>query len=243
MTAVQPALQLSDMAVAYHDVLALSHVDLAVKPGTIMGVVGPNGAGKSTLIKGSLGLVPPLHGDVRFFGERLDDVRERVGYLPQHSSVDWDFPATVSDVALMGTFSAKRWWARTTAADRDAAARALDQVGLTELAHRQIGELSGGQRQRAFLARVLAHKADLYFMDEPFAGVDIASQETITRVLHELRAEGATIVVVHHDLASIPNLCDEVALIDGTVVASGPLEEVFTRDLIDRTYGLAQVDL
>lgn len=238
-----PALQLENLAVAYHDVLALSHANLTVNPGVIIGLVGPNGAGKSTLLKGALGLVPPLCGKTTFFGTTLDAARERVGYLPQHSSVDWDFPATVFDVALMGTFRPGRWFGRASRADRDRAQQALERVGLTDLANRQIGELSGGQRQRAFLARVLAQHAELYFMDEPFAGVDIASQETITQVLHSLRAEGATIVIVHHDLATIPNLCDDVALIDKTVVASGPVEEVFTRELIDRTYGLAEMSV
>ncbi len=238
-----PALRLDNLAVAYHDVLALSHANLTVKPGVIIGIVGPNGAGKSTLLKGALGLVPILCGKAEFFGSPLSQARDRVGYLPQHSSVDWDFPATVRDVALMGTYQPGRWFGRTSRADRERADQALERVGLAKLANRQIGELSGGQRQRAFLARVLAQNAELYFMDEPFAGVDIASQETITEVLHSLRAEGATIVIVHHDLATIPNLCDEVALIDGTVVADGPVDEVFTRELIDRTYGLSEVSV
>lgn len=243
MTTEQVALELEDLAVAYHDVLALKNANLIVPAGVIMGIVGPNGAGKSTMLKGTLGLEPLLYGSAKFFGTKLDNVRERVGYLPQHSSVDWDYPATVMDVALMGTYKAGRIFSRVTKADRERAADALKRVGLSDLAHRQIGELSGGQRQRTFLARVLAQQADIYFMDEPFAGVDIASQETITQVLHDLRKEGATIVIVHHDLSTIPTLCDQVALVDGTVVASGPVDEVFTREMIDRTYGLDQVEL
>lgn len=243
MTTEQVALDVNDLAVAYHDVLALKNANLRVPGGVIMGIVGPNGAGKSTLLKGTLGLVPPLYGSATFFGTTLDQVRERVGYLPQHSSVDWDYPATVMDVALMGTYKTGKIFSRVTKADRERARYALERVGLSDLAHRQIGELSGGQRQRTFLARVLAQQADMYFMDEPFAGVDIASQDTITKVLHELRGEGATIVIVHHDLSTIPTLCDQVALVDGTVVASGPVGEVFTRDMINRTYGLDQVEL
>ncbi|MDO5726884.1 MAG: metal ABC transporter ATP-binding protein [Bowdeniella nasicola] len=243
MTSEHVVLELTDLAVAYHDVLALKNANLSVPAGVIMGIVGPNGAGKSTMLKGTLGLEPLLYGSAKFFGTTLDKVRERVGYLPQHSSVDWDYPATVMDVALMGTYRAGKIFSRVTKEDRQRAADALERVGLSNLAHRQIGELSGGQRQRTFLARVLAQRADLYFMDEPFAGVDIASQETITAVLRGLRAEGATIVIVHHDLSTIPTLCDQVALVDGTVVAAGPVEEVFTREMIDHTYGLDQVDL
>lgn len=236
-----PALSLTNLTVAYHDVMALRDANLTVPAGVIMGVVGPNGAGKSTLIKGALSLVPTLSGTAEFFGEPFSAARHRVGYLPQHASVDWDYPATLFDVALMGTFDSRRWFARATARDRQVAHEALAAVGLDALADRHVGEVSGGQRQRTLLARVLAHQADIYFMDEPFAGVDVASQDTITRVLHDLRAAGKTIVIVHHDLATIPQLCDEVALIDGTVVAHGPVDSVFTRDLIDRTYGLAGV--
>lgn len=235
------ALEIAHLSVAYQDVVALREANLAVPPGVIMGVVGPNGAGKSTLIKAALGLVPTRGGSVRVLGEPFARVRHRVGYLPQHSSIDRDYPATLLDVALLGTFDARRWWARTSRADRAAAHEALAAVGLDDLAHRSLGEVSGGQRQRALLARTLAHDADLYLMDEPFAGVDVASQDAITRVLRSLRAAGKTVVIVHHDLATIPELCDEVALIDGSVVAAGPVDEVFTRALIDRTYGLAGV--
>ncbi|MGO1182795.1 MAG: metal ABC transporter ATP-binding protein [Micrococcaceae bacterium] len=224
------------LSVAYRDEAVVRSVDLQIPTGVVMGVVGPNGAGKSTLISAMLGLVPPLTGEVRFFGEPLHRVRSRVGYMPQSTSVDWDFPTTVFDVVLMGTYGTLGWFRRPGRRERAAAQAALEQTGITELADRQIGQLSGGQRQRVFLARTLAQNPDLFFMDEPFQGVDARSQQAIIDVLHALRDQGKTVVMVHHDLATVPEYCDQVTLLNRSVVASGPVDVAFTPETIRATY-------
>lgn len=233
-----PAAEVTGLSVAYHADPVLRRVDLRVPAGTVMGVVGPNGSGKSTLIKAMLGLVPPLAGRVRFFGRPLAKVRQRVGYMPQHTSVDWDFPTTVADVVTMGTYGRLGWLRRPGRRERATTAAALAATGMTGFADRQIGQLSGGQRQRVFLARTLAQEPDIYFMDEPFQGVDAVSQQAIVDVLHDLRSRGATVVLVHHDLATVREYCDHVTLLNSRVVASGPVEEAFTRANVRVAYGL-----
>lgn len=231
-----PACRTRNLSVAYRADPVLRAVDLEVPSGAVMGVVGPNGAGKSTLIKAVLGLVRPLTGSVTFFDRPLPQVRQRVGYMPQSTTVDWDFPTTVLDVVMMGTYGALGWWRRPGAAQRAQALLALEQVGIADLARRQIGELSGGQRQRTFLARALAQAPDLYVMDEPFQGIDARSQRAITQVLHALRDAGKTVLVVHHDLAGVREICDHVALLNTRLVAAGPIEETFTTANIARAY-------
>lgn len=230
------------LSVAYHAEPVLRSVDLDVPTGVVMGIVGPNGAGKSTLIKAMLGLVVPLTGSARFFGEPLDRVRHRIGYMPQSTSVDWDFPTTVRDVVTMGTYGRLGWFRRPGAAERDRAWAAMEQAGIAELADRQIGELSGGQRQRTFLARSLAQAPDLYIMDEPFQGIDARSQQAIVAVLHDLRDAGKTVMMVHHDLATVRDYCDHVTLLNRVVVASGPAEKAFTRESIRTTYDVGTTD-
>jgi len=230
------------LSVAYRTEPVLRSVDLTVPTGVVMGVVGPNGAGKSTLIKAMLGLVTPLAGGVEIFGRPLEQVRHRVGYMPQSTTVDWDFPTTVQDVVTMGTYGSLGWLRRPGAAERRRALDALEQVGLTDLAQRQIGELSGGQRQRVFLARTLAQAPDLLVMDEPFQGVDARSQQAIVDVLHTLREQGRTVLLVHHDLATVGDYCDEVTLLNVRVVASGPVRDVFTAEAIRRTYDVTDAD-
>ncbi|WP_144276312.1 metal ABC transporter ATP-binding protein [Demequina sp. NBRC 110053] len=230
------------LSVAYRETPVLRAVDLRVPAGVVMGVVGPNGAGKSTLIKAMLGLVPPLTGRTEFFGGPLSRARQRVGYMPQSASVDWDFPTTVLDVVTMGTYGSLGWLKRPGKAQRDAAVDALRTTGMADLAHRQIGELSGGQRQRVFLARTLVQAPDLYFMDEPFQGVDAKSQRAIVTVLHALRAQGTTVVMVHHDLATVTDYCDHVTLLNQCIVASGPTVEVFTKENIRTTYDVTTGD-
>ena len=222
--------------VAYRTEPVLHDVDFRVPQGVVMGVVGPNGAGKSTLLKAMLGLVRPLGGTVRFFDEPLARVRHRVGYMPQATSVDWDFPATALDVVTMGTYGSLGWLRRPGSAQRDRARAALAQTGMADLASRQIGELSGGQRQRVFLSRVLVQGPDVFLMDEPFQGVDATSQRAIVCVLHALREQGKTVVIVHHDLATVRDYCDEVTLLNGHIVASGPVDDVFTARNIRATY-------
>ena len=233
------ALSVSGLSFAYRDSLVLREVTLDLPQGVVLGVIGPHGAGKSTLLKAVVGLLKPAKGTVACFGQPLQKVRRRVGYMRQASSVDWDFPTTVSDVVLMGTYGGLGWFRRPGTKERDVAAAALKRVGIPHLAHRPISQLSGGERQRTFLARLLAQLSDLPLLDEPFAGVDAASQETITRVLHGLRDEGRTVVIVHHDLATVPTLCDWTCLLNRTVMGFGPTKEVFTDEMVKQAYGLA----
>lgn len=230
------ACRVENLSVAYTDEPVLRAVNLLVPTGVVMGVIGPNGAGKSTLIKAMLGLVKPLTGHSEFFGHPLSRVRRRVGYMPQSTSVDWDFPTTVLDVATMGTYGRLGWLRRPGKAERAQALAALEQTGMAALATRQIGELSGGQRQRVFLARALVQDPDLYIMDEPFQGIDAKSQQAIVAVLHSLRQRGKTVVMVHHDLATVREYCDYVTLINRTVIATGPTEDAFTKQNVRIAY-------
>ncbi|MGV0868753.1 metal ABC transporter ATP-binding protein [Corynebacterium kalidii] len=231
-----PACQADNLSVAYRADPVLRQVNLSVPTGVVMGIVGPNGAGKSTLIKAMLGLVKPLTGTSRFFGRPLARVRQKVGYMPQSASVDWDFPTTVRDVVTMGTYGQLGWLRRPGRDERSRADAALEQTGIPHLADRQIGELSGGQRQRVFLARALVQEPDLYFMDEPFQGIDAKSQQAIVNVLHTLREQGKTVVIVHHDLATVKDYCDHVTLLNRRIVATGPVDEVFTVENIRTAY-------
>ena len=237
-----PACSTMNLSVAYRADPVLRGVDFSVPQGVVMGIVGPNGAGKSTLIKAMLGLVKPLTGASTFFGSPLPRVRQRVGYMPQSTSVDWDFPTTVLDVVTMGTYGSLGWFRRPGKTERDRALAALEQTGIPALASRQIGELSGGQRQRVFLARTLVQSPDLYFMDEPFQGIDAKSQQAIVTVLHSLRAQGKTVVIVHHDLATVREYCDQVTLLNRRIVASGPADESFTKDNIRAAYEVTAQD-
>jgi len=232
-----PPLEIHDLTVAYHKKPVLWGVDLVVPPGQLIGIVGPNGAGKSTLIKACMGLLPVSSGWVKVFGQPLAAAPTRVGYVPQRESVDWDFPVNVRDVVLMGRYGRLGLLRRPGAADRAAAHACLDKVGLLPFADRQIANLSGGQQQRVFLARALAQEADLYFMDEPFAGVDAATESAIITVLRELRDRGKTLLVVHHDLPTARSYFDRLLLLNMNVVAFGPTAEVFTPALLQRTYG------
>ncbi|MEI8318014.1 MAG: metal ABC transporter ATP-binding protein [Planctomycetia bacterium] len=236
MSTTSAGLEFHDVTVAYGRRPVLWNVDLTVPGACLFGIIGPNGAGKSTLLKAALGLVPLAGGEVRILGAPLEQVRARVGYVPQRESVDWDFPVTVTDVVLMGTYARLGWLRRPGPRERSLAAECLDRVGLADVADRQIGRLSGGQQQRVFLARALAQQADVYFLDEPMAGVDARSQERIFRVLAELRAEGRLVVIVHHDLRSVAEWFDAVALIDMRLVATGPVAEVLTPENLRRTY-------
>jgi manganese/zinc/iron transport system ATP- binding protein len=203
----------------------------------LVGIVGPNGAGKSTLIKAILGLVPLASGTISIFGQPFEQQRKLVGYVPQRESVDWDFPVSALDAVLMGTYGRLGWFRRPGAAEREWARACLEKVGLADLAGRQIGQLSGGQQQRVFLARALAQRAEIYFMDEPMAGVDAATERVIFQLLRELREQGKTVFVVHHDLRTVPEYFDHVVLLNLRLVASGPTEAVFTHDKLQAAYG------
>ncbi|MFQ5412085.1 MAG: metal ABC transporter ATP-binding protein [Phycisphaerae bacterium] len=226
-----------DMTVAYDRRPVLWDIDFAAEPGSLIGIVGPNGAGKSTLIKACLDLVPKASGSVRFLGEPYAKQRRRVGYVPQRESVDWDFPIGVLDVVTMGRYGHLPWCVPPGRRQREIALHALEQVGMAEYAHRQISRLSGGQQQRVFLARALAQDAEIYFMDEPFAGVDAATESAIVTLLHALKEGGKTVLVVHHDLQTVSDYFDHVMLLNMRVVAAGPTTEVFTRENLQKTYG------
>jgi manganese/zinc/iron transport system ATP- binding protein len=230
-------LSIHDMTVAYHRRPVLWDIDYIAHPGRLVAIVGPNGAGKSTLIKAALDLIPKVSGEVRVFGEPYAEQRSRVAYVPQRSSVDWDFPVSALDVVSMGLYRQIGWCRPVTRQWRERALAALDRVGLADYASRQISQLSGGQQQRVFLARALAQKADLYLMDEPFAGVDAATERAIVALLHELRAQGKTALVVHHDLPTVTEYFDDVLLLNMRVVAAGPVSAVFTEDNLRATYG------
>ena len=225
------------MTVAYHRKPVLWDVDYDAPAGKLIAVVGPNGAGKSTLIKACLGLVPRATGVVEFWGQSYGRQRARVGYVPQRESVDWDFPVSALDVVCMGRYRKIGWCLPVTRKHKRVALQCMDRVGMADYAHRQISQLSGGQQQRVFLARALAQEADLYFMDEPFAGVDAATEKAIVEVLRTLREQGRTVLVVHHDLQTVAEYFDEVLLLNMRVVAAGPVQTTFTQDNLRKTYG------
>ncbi len=231
------AVEVADLTVAYADKPVLWDVDLEVAPGVLMAVVGPNGAGKTTLIRAVLGLVEPAAGRALVYGRPYAEQRRLVGYVPQRGSVDWDFPTSVLDVVLMGRYGRLGWVRRPGAEDRAAARQALEHVGMAELEGRQISQLSGGQQQRVFLARALVQEAEVYFMDEPFQGVDATTEKAIVELLRELRARGKTVVAVHHDLQTVEEYFDQVTLLNVRRIASGPVDEVFTDENLRRTYG------
>lgn len=232
-----PALEVHDLTVSYHRKPVLWNVDLAVPPGKLVGIIGPNGAGKSTLIKAVMGLIPLSSGWVQVFGRPVRSQLGRIAYVPQRESVDWTFPVTAVDVVLMGRYGAVRWYRRVGRADRERARAALEQVGMLAYADRQISNLSGGQQQRVFLARALVQQADVYLMDEPFAGVDAATEAAIVTLLQDLRAAGKTVLVVNHDLQTARQYFDMLVLMNMRLVAFGPTDEVFTEALLQKTYG------
>jgi manganese/zinc/iron transport system ATP- binding protein len=236
-TSSPPALEIHDMTVAYHRKPVLWDIDLAIPEGNLVGVVGPNGAGKTTLIKAVLGLVPLASGKVEIYGQPYDQQRKIIGYVPQRESVDWDFPVTVRDVVLMGTYGRLGWIRRPGRAEREIANRCLQQVGMQDFASRQIRQLSGGQQQRVFLARALAQDARVYFMDEPFSGVDAATEDAILVLLQQLRSARKTVFVVHHDLQTVRSYFDYVILLNMRLVAYGPTETTFTPANLHKTYG------
>ena len=237
--AVKPVspLLIEDVTVAYHHRPVLWNIDYQAPSGKLIAIIGPNGSGKTTLIKATLDLVPRAAGQVLIFGEPYRQQRHRVGYVPQRTSVDWDFPVSALDVVAMGMYRKIGWLRPVSRKYRDAAKQALDRVGMVDFASRQINQLSGGQQQRVFLARALAQNADLYFMDEPFAGVDAATERAIVDILRQLRESGKTVIAVHHDLQTVHEYFDEVVLLNMRLIAAGPTADVFTPDNLRKTYG------
>jgi manganese/zinc/iron transport system ATP- binding protein len=231
------AIEVSELTVNYEKTAVLWDVTFSITAHQIVGILGPNGAGKSTLLKALLGLIKPLSGTVNFFGAPLKKVRQKVGYVPQRSSVDWEFPITAFDLVLMGRYGKMGFLKWASKADKEAVWEALAQVEMTPFATRQIGQLSGGQQQRLFIARALVQDADLYLLDEPFAGVDWATEKALISLFETMKKKGKTLLVVHHDLASADNYFDSLLLLNTCLIASGKTSQVFTPENITRTYG------
>jgi len=230
-------LSVRGLTVSYGESPAIFSVDVTVRAGAMTAIVGPNGAGKSTLLKAALDVVKPLAGSVQIYGRPLAQMRDRIAYVPQRASVDWDFPTRVIDVVLMGMYRQLGLLGRVRAKHRALALDCLDRVGMRDFETRQIGQLSGGQQQRVFLARALAQQADIYVLDEPFAGVDAATEKAIIAVLQELRDAGRTVLAVHHDLTTVPDYFDDVILLNTQIVAAGPVADVFTESNLQAAYG------
>ncbi|MBO6782387.1 MAG: metal ABC transporter ATP-binding protein [Alphaproteobacteria bacterium] len=231
------ALAVREMTVSYGQKPAVFSVDASFGEGRLAAIVGPNGAGKSTLLKAALGIVPRLSGHATAFGIPVEHAADRIAYVPQRASVDWEFPTRVIDVVLMGLYRQLGLLGRVRTKHLDTARSCLARVGMEDFADRQIGQLSGGQQQRVFLARALAQDADLYLLDEPFAGVDAATEKAIIDVLKALRDEQRTVVCVHHDLTTVADYFDDVLLLNVRKIAEGPVAQVFTADNLQKTYG------
>jgi len=233
----QWALEVEDLTVAYADQPVLWDIDLQVPTGVKMAIIGPNGAGKSTLVKAAMGLVKPVAGEVRIFGRAREGTEGQIAYVPQRATLSWDFPTDVIDVVTMGTYGRVGWIRRSGTTEKMQAEAALEQVGMTDFARRPIAELSGGQQQRVLLARALVQDAPIYMLDEPFQGVDAPTERAIIEVLNDLAQAGKTIIVVHHDLQTIPEYFDAVLLLNVRAIDSGPVSEVFTEENLRLTFG------
>jgi manganese/zinc/iron transport system ATP- binding protein len=236
MTNSIPAIEIKNLTVAYDANPVLWDVSLLIEQQVVMGLVGPNGAGKSTLLKSVLGLTPKLAGEISVMGQPFKSNRKLISYVPQRSTIDWDFPTTVLDLVMMGTYGRLGWFRRPGRKEKADSLAALEKLSMQDFANRQISELSGGQQQRVFLARSFVQDAPIYFLDEPFAGVDVTTERAIVDFLHDLRDQGKTIVVVHHDLSTVGKYLDQITLINQSIVASGNVSEVFNDETIDSTY-------
>ena len=229
-------IQIKNLSVTYRTEPALWNIDLAFPKGKMIAIVGPNGAGKSTLIKAIMGLVPITAGKVQVFGKSYSKQRNKVAYVPQRGSVDWDFPTDALDVVEMGLYGKLGWLRRPNSHTKEKARDCLKKVGLGDYADRQIGQLSGGQQQRVFVARALAQDPEIYLMDEPLNGVDAITEKTILTVLENIRKEGKTVVMVHHDLQTVDKYFDWVVMLNRSLISTGPIREVFTKENLDKAY-------
>lgn len=231
------ALEVHDLTVAYQHRPVLWDIDFKIPEGASVAIVGPNGAGKSTLLKAIMGLLPLSSGLVKIYEHSIAERRDIIAYVPQREEVEWDFPINVQDVVLMGRSARLPFWRRTSSTDRQLASQALEKVGISHLAQRQISQLSGGQQQRTFIARALAQDAQLYLMDEPFAGVDAATEQTIVEIFKQLQNQHKTVICVHHDLHTVAEYFDYILLLNMRLVAQGPIQTAFTPDNLNKTYG------
>lgn len=236
-----PALDVSHLAVTYRDTHVLSDFSVTIAQGKMVGIVGPNGAGKTTFIKSVLGLLPIAAGRISILGKQVAKVRKKIAYVAQRSSVDWDFPATVFDMVLMGCYGNLGWFRRPGKREREKTYIALDKVGLLAVADMPIGTLSGGQQQRAFLARALLQEAEVFFLDEPFAGVDITTEKILIKLFKELCAQGKTIIVVHHDLTTAPAYFDSILLLNKKCIAYGNTHDILVPEFLQKTYGASLI--
>jgi len=231
------AVLVQDLTVAYREKPVLWDIDLKIPKGVLLAIVGPNGAGKTTLLRSIMGLVKPAAGNVSIFGQSIHQQKKAIGYMPQRGSVDWDFPTDALDVVMMGRYGHLGWFKRPSKTDKKLALDALDRVGMADFSHHQLNQLSGGQQQRVFLARALVQDADLYFMDEPFVGVDAVTEKTIIELLKQLRSQAKTVVVVHHDLQTLSDYFDWVSLLNVRQIAYGAVNDVLTQENLKITYG------
>lgn len=232
-----PLISIKNLTVSYDRKVALRSVNLDVVTNGVIGIIGPNGAGKSTLIKGILQLIAFDSGRIRIFGKPVEDVRKDIAYVPQKESIDWDFPVTVADLVMMGRYAHLNLFQWPSAEDRRIVDESLDRVGMIEYKDRQIGQLSGGQQQRIFIARALAQQADIFLLDEPFVGVDASTETTIINLIKEVNRTGRLIIIVHHDLSKVTEYFDQLIMINQRLIAFGPTDEVFTPEMLKRTYG------
>lgn len=233
---MKSSIDVTNLHVSYHGTEVVTDVSFSFEGGKIIGIIGPNGAGKSTLMKAVLGIIPKDKGTIDFGGRTIKQVQKKIAYVPQRTNIDWDFPITVEDTVLLGTYPGLGVFKRPGKEEKQFALECLKKVKMEEFSKRQIGELSGGQQQRIFLARALAQKADLFFLDEPFVGIDVASEETIIAILKDLKDAGKTVFVVHHDLATVEEYFDDLILINKVLLDSGPVEKVFKPEIMEKAY-------
>lgn len=233
---MEPAMTVQNLYVSYHGNEVIQNVSFSIEPGSLVGIIGPNGAGKSTMLKAILGLIPKDSGEVAFLGKAVNHMRKKIAYVPQRNDIDWDFPITVIQTVLLGTYPHLGLFRRPNKKDRKWAWECLEKVGMKDYGKKQIGELSGGQQQRVFIARALAQKADIFFLDEPFVGIDVASEEVIIHILKELRDDGKIVMVVHHDLSKAHRYFDELLLLNKELIGCGPVEQVIQPELISKAY-------
>lgn len=237
------AIEIKHLNISYYDHLVLNDINLNIPKGVMCAISGPNGAGKTTLVKSILNFIPHLTGSIKVNGKDLKKEIDNISYVPQKESVNWQFPTTVSDVVLMGTYRELGWFKRPGKTQKDKANQAMKQLGILDLANKEIASLSGGQQQRVFLARMLCQDADIIFLDEPLVGIDKKSEQIIMNILNQLKGEGKTIIVVHHDLATIEKYFDYLVLVNHKIVTSGYVKDIFTPDNINQAYGEFNGDL
>ncbi|WP_163102033.1 metal ABC transporter ATP-binding protein [Peribacillus alkalitolerans] len=230
------ALKVESLFVSYHGNEAVQNVNFSIEKGKLVGIIGPNGAGKSTLLKALLNLIPKDKGEVQIHGKSFNELKKSVAYVPQRSNIDWDFPITVMDTVLIGTYPKLGFFKKPKKKEKEWALQCLQKVGMEAFSNRQIGELSGGQQQRVFLARALAQESEVFFLDEPFVGIDVSSEETIITILKELKNSGKTILVVHHDLSKVSDYFDQLILLNKELVGFGDINDVLRPEVLAKAY-------